>query len=150
MTARSRTALACLIAVLLATAFAETASAQSAFFTFRMCNRSGVTAAAVTAVRFDPGRPDIWRLQGWGILAPGECKNLVSGLRGWVYYYAEEAYRGGRGYTWAGDETQMCVDYPGPFDRLMPPGVTCDASELKGFSRSFVDGNTGLFTLNLN
>ncbi len=54
-----------------------------------------------------------------------------------------------RKLVWAGNDTHLCVEYPGPFQRVHNPGHTCEAHLLRGFTQKYIPDDVGRFTLTL-
>ena len=118
---------------------------QAQTFNFEVCNRSNVSASvaisnleAVGASRFE--------VQGWWTVAAGNCESLGNFPQGWFYIYAEQTNTGQE--VWEGD-FPLCVQFPGPFDRINSAGVTCSADELKLFTAEEIPSTTGTFTYTL-
>ena len=126
---------------------ASPAEAQgSGQFLFRVCNNSGVTAAVAISPHVSTS-DSRFRVVGWYVAEPG-CTNIGSYPKGWFYFFAEQR-NSGRIY-WGNNDIQLCVEHPGPFDRVNVAGYTCDSSDLKGFSSEFIDAGTGTYTWTLN
>jgi uncharacterized membrane protein len=88
-------------------------------------------------------------VQGWGNAGPGTCSTIGTFPLGWFYYYAEETNT--QAVVWSGTAANLCVAYPGPFDRIDTANYTCQSNEiLRGFSGSQISTTTGAFTWNLN
>lgn len=85
---------------------------------------------------------------GWYTVKAGGCLDAGGYLKGRFYLYAQQ---GGARVTWGGTDAQLCVTYPGPFNRVNTPNYDCGADErLVGFAAGFADENTGTQTINLN
>ena len=137
------------MAVVLCTAllgFVGAAHAQNQTFLFRICNASAVPAAAAVTSRVSP-TDNRWVVRGWWIVNAGDCANIGNFPKGWIYFYAEQKDSGQ--IYWGGSAVQLCITYPGPFERINTTGFTCENNELKGFDSEQVGPGTGTFTWTL-
>ena len=123
-------------------------SARAEYFTFVVCNHSSVPASVAVASYVSP-TDQRFEVQGWGSVAPGTCSTMGTFPQGWFYFYAEETNT--QAVVWSGTAVSLCVDYPGPFQRIDTPNYTCQSNEvLRGFSGSEIPSTMGTFTWNLN
>jgi uncharacterized membrane protein len=122
-------------------------TAQSPYFTLRICNSSQVRAGMAVAYRVEQ---ESWLVAGWLLVDPGDCLTAGNALKGWIYHYGEENSTRSQKAVWRGDAVQLCVEYPGPFRRQVVEGYQCTENELKSFGSTFVGENVGTYTLNLN
>lgn len=121
--------------------------AQAQMFNFQVCNQTNYSASIAVAGLTAPGGSQ-FDVGGWWTVAPQSCSTLGSWPQGWFYYYAEVTGTGQ--VVWGGNAVQLCVDYPGPFDRVNLTGYTCPGDDLKGFSGEQIDPSTATFTWTLN
>jgi uncharacterized membrane protein len=117
---------------------------DNGYFTFRVCNNGGTQVFMALVHHLGPS-DSRWQAHGWFTVTPG-CQNIGSLPKGWLYFYAERA----GGTYWGGNDVQICVVHPGPFNRISPPQVTCADNELKGFAGVFIESDTGTFTATLD
>jgi hypothetical protein len=89
-------------------------------------------------------------VEGWYNVKRGQCTDFGPFPKGWFYLYGEQRNRGKHWLHWSGSDLQLCVVYPGPFERVNTGGYTCDANELKGFSSFYVEDSTDTYTWNFN
>ncbi len=123
-------------------------SAQAQDFQFVVCNHSNVPASVATTSYVSP-TDQRFVVQGWWGVAPGACSTIGTFPQGWFYFYAEETNT--QAVVWSGTAAQLCVDYPGPFQRINTANYTCQSNEvLRGFSVTQISSTTGTFTWNLN
>jgi uncharacterized membrane protein len=131
-----------------ASLFIGSAGAQAQTFHFRVCNHSNVQASVATASHVSPTDGD-FVIQGWWNVAPGSCDWIGYFPQGWFYYYAEQTNT--QQWVWKGSDVQICVRYPGPFERVNTNNYTCKSNEeLRGFTGKDIGSNIGTFTWTLN
>ncbi len=124
------------------------AGAQAQTFHFQVCNHSKVQASVATAGHVS-ATDDRYEVQGWWSVGPGSCEWIGYFPQGWFYYYAEQTNT--QQIVWVGKDTQLCVQYPGPFERINTDNYKCKPNEvLKGFTVFSISNTTGTFTWNLN
>ena len=116
------------------------------YFTLRLCNTSRAKVGVALAYR---PNPDNWIVAGWIGLSPGDCRDFGRFLKDTYYVYAEEDTSRRRKAVWRGRDIQLCVEYPGPFQRVYFQGHTCSGRLLKGFAEKHVPADVGQVTLNL-
>jgi uncharacterized membrane protein len=87
--------------------------AQTNVFVLRTCNSTGEPVNVSVASRVSPTDAR-WVVRGWWIVPPGECGNLARLPKGWIYLYAMS-----EGKEWAGKDVGLCVEIPGPFERIV-------------------------------
>jgi uncharacterized membrane protein len=122
--------------------------AQAQTFAFVVCNHTNVTASVATDSLVSP-TDDRFVVQGWWSVPPQTCSTIGNFPQGWFYYYAEETNT--QAVVWSGTALQLCVQHPGPFERINTANYTCGSNEvLRGFAATEVSSTTGTFTLNLN
>jgi len=124
-----------------------TTGAQAQMFNFQVCNQTGYSASVAVSSLTAVGSSQ-FVVAGWWTVGAGTCSTIGTFPQGWVYYYAEVT--GNASLRWAGTALSLCVDYPGPFDRVNLPGYTCPGDDLKGFNAEQVDPATSTFTWTLN
>ncbi len=112
----------------------------------RVCNYSGLKVQMAVSTLMSPADRR-YHVFGWYVLDAG-CTDIGYFARPWLYFYAEEYNRGAQYRYWPGN-FPLCVDYPGPFDRVHTAGVTCDEDNLKLFTETRVEPTTGIMTINL-
>jgi uncharacterized membrane protein len=122
--------------------------ADAPYFDFVVCNRSGYTAEVAVAYLIAPGA-SAFNVAGW-IEVGSACKQIAVPLaRGNFYYYAFVTDGNEVKGVYAGNAVNLCVQFPGPFDRRVVDGAQCQENEvLVGFNRRFVDAATFTWTLN--
>jgi uncharacterized membrane protein len=127
---------------------AGSVTAQAQTFNFQVCNRSGVSASVAVSGLTGVGSNQ-WNVEGWWTVPNGDCRVLGSFPDGWFYYYAEQT--GASQNQWTGTALNLCVQYPGPFERVNFSGYNCQSSEqLRGFNGTLMPSNEGTFTWTLN
>lgn len=132
----------------LAALFASSAGARAQTFTFEVCNQSSVSASVAISSLVAPGSSQ-WQVEGWWIVPAGGCQSIGDFPQGNFYYYAEET--GASQNQWNGTSVNLCVAYPGPFDRIDLNNYSCQPSEvLRGFTGELIPATTGTFTWTLN
>jgi uncharacterized membrane protein len=131
-----------------ASLFIGSAGAQAQTFHFQVCNHSNVQASVATAGHVSPTDGN-FEVQGWWSVAPGACAWIGYFPQGWFYYYAEQTNT--QQIVWKGNDAQVCVQYPGPFERTNTASYTCKSNEeLRSFTGSNIASNIGTFTWTLN
>jgi uncharacterized membrane protein len=121
------------------------AGAQAQTFNFEVCNKSNVSAS-VAVSNLESVGASRFEVQGWWTVRAGDCESLGNFPQGWFYIYAEQTNTGQE--VWEGD-FPLCVEFPGPFDRINTAGTTCSADNLKQFTSELVPSTTGTFTYTL-
>jgi len=121
-------------------------NAQAQTFTFQVCNQSSVSASVAVSNLVAVG-DSRFEVQGWWTVGAGTCSSIGNFPQGWFYYYAEQT--NSAQLYWPGD-FGLCIEYPGPFDRINAAGYTCDPSLLKQFNEEQIPSTTGTFTWTLN
>lgn len=122
-------------------------AAQAEETGFSLCNRTRLTvdyAKGLNLVTKDMGKPPLVASDGWGALAPGECKVLWPGALKHRYYLIYAAARASN-RVWEGS-TPVCVEN-GTFQLAEP---LCPADRNR---RMFIEIDTGefySFTYDLN
>ena len=122
------------------------ADGQAQTFSLKVCNTSKVSASVAISNLVGVGDKR-FEVQGWWTVASGDCDTLGNFPQGWFYIYAEQTNTGQE--VWEGD-FPLCVQFPGPFDRINSAGVTCSSDELKLFTAEEIPSTTGTFTYTLN
>ena len=130
--------------------------AQSRTFDYVFCNQSNLNVFVAVVAQLS-ATDQRFKVQGWWTIPAGTCGNIGAFPWGWTYYYAEEEdlpeRRGDPGSTvhWGGDDVEICVTYPGPFERILSESYACGANEaIQGFKGVFVKPDTGSITVTLN
>lgn len=139
-----------LIAVLFALAplCLGSAGAQAQTFRLQVCNHSTVQASVATVSQVSP-TDDRYVVEGWWSVGPGSCEWIGYFPQGWFYHYAEQTNT--QEIVWEGTDAHLCVQYPGPFQRINTANYTCQSNErLRGFTGDLISPNTGTFTWNLD
>jgi uncharacterized membrane protein len=116
-------------------------------FVYRVCNQSAEVAFVTLVMLTAPGSSNLI-LRGWWAMEVGECAGLAVVPRPGLFFYAETAITNGKQVVWRGDDVELCVDYPGPFERV-PGGDTCGPERMKGFKKILVPSEIGTLTTNL-
>lgn len=124
------------------------AQAQPHMFHFQVCNHSKVQASVATASYVSP-TDNRYEVQGWWGVGPGKCEWIGYFPQGWFYYYAEQTNT--QQIVWVGKDAELCVQYPGPFERINTDNYKCQSNEvLRNFTVFSISDTTGTFTWNLN
>ena len=131
----------------LAGLFTGSADAQAQTFNFQVCNRHNVPASVAISHLVAVG-DSRFEVEGWWTVGAGNCVLTGNFPQGWFYFYAEQTNTGQ--VVWSGNDLMLCVQFPGPFERINTPGYSCDSDELKGFTGELIPSTTGTFTWNLN
>ena len=77
------------------------------------------------------------------------CANIGAFPKGWAYYYAEQDEPGTA--RWEADDVGICVEYPGPFERILTPNYSCGSNQkIQGFKSIFVDADSASVTITLD
>jgi uncharacterized membrane protein len=99
-----------------------------------VCNDSSVPAYVAVVGRPSPGDNRLF-ISGWYTVESGGCTNTRYVAAGSFYLFAESPPLNNESpplvLQWAGNDLTVCVDYPGPFNRLL--AGTCAADNRKGF-----------------
>ena len=114
-------------------------------FSLKVCNTSKVSASVAISNLMGVGDKR-FEVQGWWTVASGDCETLGNFPQGWFYIYAEQTNTGQE--VWEGD-FPLCVEFPGPFDRINSASFTCKSDELKLFTAEEIPSTTGTFTYTL-
>jgi uncharacterized caspase-like protein len=116
------------------------------FFMLKVCNKSTRRASVAVMGLTAPDNSD-WHIQGWWTVPAGQCTSLRKYVKGTIYVFAQEY--GNSSFAWKGSGPKLCVDFPGPFDRVDQAGYNCRPSEKPASFSSFsVADDT--FTWDLN
>jgi uncharacterized membrane protein len=128
---------------------AGSVGAEAQTFNFQVCNQSGVSASVAVSGLTAVGSNQ-WNVEGWWTVPTGSCQVLGSfPISSEFYYYAEQT--GASQNQWSGNALNLCVQYPGPFDRINSAGYNCQSSEaLREFNAASIPSNEGTFTWTLN
>jgi uncharacterized membrane protein len=121
--------------------------AQAQMFNFQVCNQTNYSASVAVSNLTAAGSSQ-FVVAGWWTVAPNSCSTIGTFPQGWVYYYAEVT--GNSSLTWGGTAASLCVDYPGPFNRINLPGYSCPGDDLKGFNSVQIDSTTSEYSWTLN
>ena len=115
-------------------------------FSLRVCNHS-IRKASVAVMGRTILNNNNWHVEGWWSVAPSQCDNLKSYIKGNIYLFAQDD--GNPSFAWKGTSLQRCVAFPGPFDRADVSGYTCKGNEtMVSFSLFSIFDST--FTWDLN
>jgi uncharacterized membrane protein len=113
-------------------------------FSLRVCNRTLYPASI--AIAFQPmASPNQQTVKGWYAVKPNSCEKLDSFGRGVTYLMAIEtdSLRG-----WRGSDAKFCVEIPGPFERVNPPGYNClDKERLESFQKVVITTDEYTWTI---
>lgn len=97
------------------------ARARANFFNLEICNRTNY--AVSTAVI---GRKELsdasWTLKGWHNVSANSCAQVGRFAKGKIYTMAKI---NGEVPGWYGKDTKQCVEFPGPFERIISKDFTC-------------------------
>ena len=126
---------------------AGSVGAQAQTFTFEVCNKSNVSASVAVSNLVAVG-DSRFEVQGWWTVGAGNCRSIGNFPRGWFYLYAEQT--NSARIVWSGKDLNLCIEYPGPFDRINMSGYSCSSKNLKGFTAELIGSDTGTFTWTLN
>jgi uncharacterized membrane protein len=127
---------------------AGSADAQAQTFSFQVCNQSNVSASVAVANLVAVG-DSRYEVQGWWTVVAGSCASIGDFPLGWFYYYAEQTNT--QQEVWQGNDAMLCVQYPGPFERINLSGYNCQSNEaLRGFSAEQIPNTTGTYTVTLD
>lgn len=140
-----RAGLGAFVFTLTALCFAST-GAHAQTFNFKVCNTSNVSASVAVSNLSAVGS-STFEVQGWWTVPAGNCNTIGTFPQGWFYVYAEQTNSGD--IVWDGDFA-LCVEFPGPFDRLNKAGYSCSGDELKQFTAEQIPSTTGTFTWTLH
>jgi hypothetical protein len=64
-------------------------------------------------------------------------------------FYGEQRNSGGARF-WGKNDLMLCVEYPGPFERVNTPEYTCDKAMLKGFHAINIGPRQHEYTFTMN
>jgi uncharacterized membrane protein len=145
-----RSAKAILAVVLCASAmlFVAAGEARSQTFDYVFCNKTRVKVLVAVATLVSPGDKR-FKVEGWWTIPAEQCANIGAFPKGWAYYYAEQDDPDTA--RWEADDVGICVEYPGPFERILTPNYSCASNQkIQGFKSIFVDADTGSVTITLN
>jgi uncharacterized membrane protein len=104
------------------------------FFMLKVCNKSTRRASVAAMGRTTPDSDD-WHVQGWWTVPAGQCTALSKFVKGTIHVFAQEY--GNSSFAWKGNGPKLCVDFPGPFDRVNNDGYNCRSSEKQASFSSF-------------
>src|SRR5205823_2200071 len=104
------------------------------FFMLKVCNKSTRRASVAVMGRTAPDSDD-WHVQGWWTVPVGQCSSLSKYVKGTIHVFAQEY--GNSSFAWKGNGPKLCVDFPGPFDRVNRAGSNCRSSEEAASFSSF-------------
>jgi uncharacterized membrane protein len=145
-----RSAKAILAVVLCASAmlFVAAGEARSQTFDYVFCNKTRIKVLVAVATLVSPGDKR-FKVEGWWTIPAEQCANIGAFPKGWAYYYAEQDDPDTA--RWEADDVGICVEYPGPFERILTPNYSCASNQkIQGFKSIFVDADTGVITITLN
>ena len=99
---------------------ARIATEQANYFNLRICNQTAYAAAVAIAGHKEVG--PVWSVLGWRVVDANACRQVGRFAKGKVYTMAlvHNELRG-----WFGSDTKQCVEFPGPFDRVVDKNATC-------------------------
>jgi uncharacterized membrane protein len=103
------------------------------YVTFRVCNTTSYRIAIAASGRRNPASGD-YSIEGWWDIAPGACGALGRFAKGSVYAVARVR---GDSMGWRGSDIKLCVEFPGPFDRVAHAYYSCRANERLESFRKF-------------
>jgi len=121
-------------------------SVASGLFTFKLCNHSSVPIAVALSHHVSP-TDERFLVEGWWVIEQGECKTRMY-PKGWFYFYGEQRNSGGKKY-WGRNDLLLCVNYPGPFERVNTSNYKCDKQRLKGFYSVNIEPERDEYTFNM-
>lgn len=98
----------------------EPAFAEDEFFALQVCNQSSYRAAVALAGRPVPAGD--WILEGWRQIDAGACGGFGRFAKGKIYAMAKVH---NEALGWYGTDTKLCVEIPGPFNRVVSPNSAC-------------------------
>ena len=119
---------------------------EAQFFMLKVCNRSSRKASVAAMGRTVLENNDS-HVQGWWSVPPGQCNNIRRYVKGVIYLFAQED--GNPSFAWKGSASQLCVAFPGPFDRVNRDGYICQTAE-KAVPFSSFSVSDSTFTWDLN
>jgi uncharacterized membrane protein len=116
-------------------------------FQLRVCNKSSIKVSVAVSGHKEPDSTS-WHIEGWWTVGPRDCTNITNNyLRGRIYLFAKSY--GSNKTTWSGRDLNLCVEFPGPFDRVNTTNYKCHRNErLVSFSSFVADDETFTWTLN--
>ncbi len=112
---------------------------------FKACNSGDTTINLSLAVSETIAAPDKYRVSGWFEVKERNCTVLGPVSPGWVHVYGQVGGED-KGYFRESD-VDLCVEYPGPFEKLIVAGANCGSGVRRGFRRIYVSGETYLLQL---
>jgi len=118
-------------------------SGSSSMADVHLCNKTSIKIYVAIGYRQAVGSAN-WMVEGWKNISPYSCFDIRVPNDSVMYDYAEDDDGG----TWGGD-FMLCVQHPGPFQRVNRGDYTCDGSELKGFATVDIKGLSDK-TINFN
>jgi uncharacterized membrane protein len=128
--------------------FFASGEARSQTFDYVFCNKTNIKVFVSVAARVAPS-DQRFKVAGWWTIPAGDCANVGAFPRGWTYYYSEQDEPGT--VYWGATDVSLCVQYPGPFERVLQDNYTCGSNEqVQGFKGVFVEPNTGSMTVTLS
>ena len=145
-----RSARAILAVVLCATAmlFVAGSEARSQTFDYVFCNKTTIKVFVAVATLVSAGDKR-FKVAGWWTIPAEQCADIGAFPKGWAYYYAEQDEPGTA--RWEADDVGICVEYPGPFERILMPNYSCGSNQkIQGFKSIFVDAGAASVTITLN
>jgi uncharacterized membrane protein len=128
--------------------FAAVGEARSQTFDYVFCNKTSIKVFVAVAALVSPGDKR-FKVQGWWTIPAEQCADIGAFPKGWAYYYAEQDDPGRA--RWEADDVGICVEYPGPFERILTPNYSCGSNQMiQGFKGIFVDAGTATMTITLD
>jgi hypothetical protein len=101
-----------------------------------VCNDSSIPAWVAVVGRPSPADNRLF-ISGWYSVESGGCTDTQYVAAGFFYLYAESSPLNKESpplvIVWPGNDLTVCVDYPGPFNRLLTGN--CAANNQKIFTR---------------
>lgn len=139
--------LAAVVCCVLGPASIGPSQAQTAdWFSFQVCNSSGVRSVSVALVSKADINAANWRVSGWYNIPDGGCADLGGYWRDRVYVFAQ----GANGAYWGGSDSNQCVNLTFRFERTFNRGYECSSGEISvGFVGVVVPADVGTYTMNL-
>ena len=120
---------------------------RARLFSFEICNPTTFAASAAIAGRKDPASSD-WTVQGWWTIAAGSCVSVGTFAKRKIYAMAKVR---GELEGWYGSDTKQCVEFPGPFQRIVSANTKCPASgKIIGFQAFDIETDTHTWRLSSN
>jgi uncharacterized caspase-like protein len=125
---------------------AERLGDEAKLFMLKVCNKSPRNASVAVMGR-TAVKNDEWHVQGWWNVHSGQCSNIKRYVKGNIYLFAQED--GNASFAWKGKDLPLCVEVPGPFDRVNREDYNCHSPE-KTVTFSAFSVSDPTFTWNLN